>query len=159
MPRTGKPARAIVAAILLSLTILTSSSAFVPASAATLRTRMMREINEIRQRRDLREVKLAPRLSRKAKRHSRAMVRKNQLFHTPNLSKYMSRRSLTPWGENVGCGGTVRRLMRAFMRSKAHRSTILTGRYRKVGVGVVQARRRNMCGRRSVWATQVFYGR
>ena len=157
MPRTGKPARAFVAAMLLVLTLLTSSPALAPASAATLRTKMLREINEIRERRDVRTVKLTKRLSRKATRHTRSMIRKNRLVHTKNLDGYMARRGYSPWGENIGCADTVNRLMRRLMHSRSHRKTIIAGKFRRVGLGVVTARRRNICGRRAVWTTQIFY--
>lgn len=121
---------------------------------------MLRQINEIRDRRDVRTLKIDRRLSRKAARHTRAMIRKNSMFHTPNLSGYMANRSLTPWGENLGCGDTVNQVLRRLMRSSAHRRNIVYRKFRKIGLGVVDAgRRRNMCGRRSVWTTQIFYAR
>ena len=159
MPRTGKPARAFVAAMLLTLTLIASAPSLAPASATSLRTRMLHKINEIRQRRDVHVVRVTKRMTRKATRHTRSMIRKNRLVHTQNLDGYMARRGYSPWGENVGCAGTLNKLMRALMRSSSHRKTIVDRKYRKVGLGVVEARRRNMCGRHAVWTTQIFYRR
>ena len=56
----------------------------------------------------------------------------------PQSAESLGRR-VTRWrvlGENVGFGGDVRSLHKAFMESPAHRDNILFDRYRHVGVGV-----------------------
>ena len=60
----------------------------------------------------------------------------------------------TEWrylGENVGFGSNVDRVHRSFMRSGSHRSTLLSGKYREMGVGVAY-------GDGVVYITQVFRG-
>ncbi len=64
------------------------------------------------------------------------MAKRHSLYHTSAES--LGRR-VTRWrvlGENVGFGGDVRSLHKAFMESPAHRDNILFDRYRHVGVGV-----------------------
>jgi uncharacterized protein YkwD len=111
-----------------------------------------RKSNRARARRNVARLKLDPELSRVARRQTRRMIAKNLLHHTP--SSFLSR-SVTNWvtlGENVGVGGSVSSLQRAFMNSSGHRHNILNSSYRYVGI---DARRRN--GR--LWVTVIFEGR
>jgi uncharacterized protein YkwD len=76
-------------------------------------------------------------LSKVARAHSRRMANDNSLFHS-STEKLTHR--VTKWrtlGENVGMGGSVSSLHRAFMNSSGHRHNILSGAYRHVGVGTV----------------------
>lgn len=161
MLRTGKPARAFVAAMILSLMLVGSSVTLAPSASATkhLRSRMLHQINDIRERKGRHTLKIDRRLSKKARRHTRSMIRRNRMVHTGGLSRYMANRNLTPWGENLGCASTVSGLLRRLMHSASHRANILNRRYRKIGLGVVQAWKRTMCGRRAIWTTQIFYSR
>jgi uncharacterized protein YkwD len=98
------------------------------------------------------KLRLDPQLSKVARVHTRAMTRRNLLFHSS--SSQLSRR-VTNWillGENVGYGSTVASLHRAFMGSPPHRANIRRGRFRHVGIGV---RRRH--GR--MWVTAIFQAR
>lgn len=52
-------------------------------------------------------------------------------------------------GENVGCGGSVKSVHKALMKSKGHRANIL-GDFNQVGIGV------EVDSRGSVWITQIF---
>lgn len=111
-----------------------------------------RRINSARAGADFGGVRLDPELSKSAKVHTREMARRRTLYHTPSSTL---RRRVTNWsilGENVGYGGGVDSLHRAFMDSPAHRANILLGSYRYVGVGVV-----NRDGR--MWVTVLFEGR
>lgn len=75
-------------------------------------------------------------LSKVARRHAWEMDNKNTLYHTPS-SKLRWR--VTRWnmlGENVGVGGDVASLHRAFMQSPAHRANVMRSSYQHVGVGV-----------------------
>lgn len=97
-----------------------------------------RKINAARNDGDLGRLHLDPELSKAAKVHTREMVRKEQLYHTPDDK--LSRR-VTSWtvlGENVGVGGGVRSLHKAFMNSPAHRANVMYSTFRHVGVGVVR---------------------
>ena len=94
-------------------------------------------------------LKLDPQLSKAAKVHTREMVNKNLLYHTPTETL---KRRVTNWvqlGENVGVGGTVTSLHGAFMDSAAHRSNILYSGFRYVGIGAKKAHGR-------LWVTVIF---
>jgi uncharacterized protein YkwD len=137
------------AASLLAFSILTTSSPVVAGSCWTYRDaekRMAGKINRARNHRGLRRLRLDRHLSRVARVHTNAMIESRQLFHTSNLG-----RKVTRWnrlGENVGYGGSVTTLHRAFMRSSGHRANIL-GRFRYIGVAT-----RRAAGR--MWTTVVF---
>lgn len=108
-----------------------------------------RKINHARSRQGIRKLKYDPQLSKVARKHATEMDRRNSLYHTPS-SKL--RRRVTNWsilGENVGVGGSVKSLHRAFMRSAPHRHNILDRNYRYIGVG-----RRRDGG--TIWVTVIF---
>jgi uncharacterized protein YkwD len=139
------------ASALLAVALLLS---LAPAPASASRTTdMLERINRKREARGLRELRLGRRLTRKARSHTRRMIRTNALFHS-RIGSRTSRGS--SWGENVGCAGSPRRLFRSLMRSRPHRENILRRGFHRAGIGVLEARKRNICGRRSVWTTQVF---
>jgi uncharacterized protein YkwD len=97
-------------------------------------------------------LRLDPQLSKAAKVHTREMVRRNVLYHTPTDAL---KRRVTNWvelGENVGVGGTTTSLHGAFMDSPAHRSNILYSNFRYVGIGAKQAHGR-------LWVTVIFESR
>ena len=74
-------------------------------------------------------------LSKAARRHTREMMEKETLYHTPSP---VLKGRVTNWvwlGENVGVGSTVESLHVAFMNSPDHRDNILFSKFRHVGVG------------------------
>jgi uncharacterized protein YkwD len=108
-------------------------------------------INSARALQGLGKLQLDPELSKAARVHTREMARKASLFHTPS---WRLRDRVTNWiilGENVGVGGTVTSLHSAFMNSPAHRSNVLHGTFRHVGVGTI------LRGGR-LWVTVIFEG-
>lgn len=95
---------------------------------------------------------LDPELSRVARYHTREMVEKNLMYHTPFTK--LGRR-VTNWsflGENIGLGATVEGLQNAFMSSPVHRDNILNSSFRHIGVGVIRKDGR-------MWVTVVFEAR
>jgi len=75
------------------------------------------------------------------------MSRTRTLFHSSGLASKMRG---SYWGENVGyTRGGVRSIHRAFMRSSAHRSNILGGKFRRLGIGVASSGGR-------MWVTEIF---
>lgn len=133
-----------------------------PASAATNGTTcwsskrpergFTRKMNRARTATGLGRLKLDPELSKVARVHTREMIRAGKIHHTS--SKALSRR-VTNWvtlGENVGVGGTVASLHRAFMASPTHRDNVLHAHYNHVGVGTRRANGR-------LWVTIVFEAR
>ena len=111
-----------------------------------------RKLNMARRAAGRSTLKLDPQLSKAAKVHTREMVNKNLLYHTPTDTL---KRRVTNWyelGENVGVGGTVTSLHAAFMDSPAHRSNILYSGFRYVGIGAKKANGR-------LWVTVIFESR
>jgi hypothetical protein len=109
------------------------------------------KINRERERRGLRPVKIDPELSKVSQVHSNEMLSKHRLYHTPE--KTLKKR-VTNWqilGENVGVGGSVSSLHRAFMASPGHKANNLNRRYRNIGVGIVSSGGR-------LWVTVIFRG-
>jgi uncharacterized protein YkwD len=114
--------------------------------------RFAKKMNKARRRRGRGRLSLDPELSRAARVHTREMIRRNTLYHTSNAKL---RRRIVGWstlGENVGQGGSVRSLHKAFMNSTYHRSNVLYGRFRHTGVGVRKRRGR-------MWVTVIFEAR
>jgi uncharacterized protein YkwD len=109
-----------------------------------------RKINKARTGRDLRKLRLDPELSKVAMKQTQTMIRKNLLHHTPNLGKRVTR--WNSLGENVGYGGTVASLHKAFMASASHKANILGRKFRFVGVGSKQVGS-------LLWVTVVFESR
>jgi hypothetical protein len=91
------------------------------------RVHMLGLTNQDRQKHDRRELDFAAALSRYAKDHSQAMARKGYIFHSTD-QQLLNALGDVRWsigGENVGVGGTLESLQRAFMASKLHRQNIL----------------------------------
>ena len=69
-----------------------------------------------------------------ARRHAQRMADAGRPYHNPNLAGEVG--GWRALAENVGAGGAVDPVHRAFMGSSTHREHILDGRYREVGMGV-----------------------
>lgn len=108
-------------------------------------------LNGQRTSRGLHKLRLSPRLSRAARSHSGDMARKHYFNHVSKTGKDVVDRlfrtgylgSARSWvvGENLAWGsgrrGTPGKIVRSWMRSPGHRANILNGRFRQVGIGVV----------------------
>lgn len=129
-----------------------------PSADATMRRHMLHMLNNRRDAHGIRPLRLKASLSRKAQRHTRKMERRDRIFHTGGLAKTMERNGANRWGENVGCASSLHRVVRAFMRSRSHRSNILNRGFKRIGIGVLNDGRSRVCGRGPVWSTQAFYG-
>ena len=108
-----------------------------------------RKANVERMELGLGKYRLDPELSKVARKHTKEMIRANDLFHT---TSDQLRSRVTNWrllGENVGVGSTVDSLHTAFMNSPAHAANILHGSYKFQGVGVATANGR-------MWVTVIF---
>ncbi|MDQ3987047.1 MAG: CAP domain-containing protein [Actinomycetota bacterium] len=94
------------------------------------------KINDARGGAGVRRLQLDKQLSRVARKHSWEMKKRHSLFHTEGnkLGRRVTRWTLL--GENVGVGGDVVSLHRAFMDSPAHKANVLRSAYNHVGVGV-----------------------
>ena len=158
MKLTKRLAGGLVAAVMMTAMFpgLTANATTSQRSGCwryrTTERSFVQKMNGARDRAGVPSMRLDKQLTKVARIHTRAMVRDNRLFHTP--SNTMTRR-VTNWsilGENVGVGGHVDSLHRAFMNSPAHRDNVLFGQYRHVGVGV------KVRGDR-MWVTVVFESR
>jgi uncharacterized protein YkwD len=141
------------------VTIVVHGTMLAPAAEAGYPGRVLRMVNNTRDRHDLRKVRIDRSLSRKAMRHTRRMIADDAIYDPRNLSRLLRGE---PWSTvgaaNVGCAGTLQGLHRALMRSSEHRANLLNRDVRRIGIGVIKQNARNACGRRSFWETQLFYG-
>jgi uncharacterized protein YkwD len=135
--------------------VVIASLATAASASASMGDDMLQMVNHKREARGLHPLRASRHLTRKARVHTRKMIRLNSLFHSRAPATSPLRRSR--WGENIGCAQSLRRLFRALMRSPVHRANILQRGFHRVGVGALQARGRNICGRKSIWMTQIFY--
>lgn len=121
----------------------------VSAEPTSRETRLFNMINRARTSRGLSPLALRNDLVRMARRHSVNMARQRLLFHTPCLSCRFPSGSWRALAENVGAGGSVRRIHRTMMRSAGHRQNVLGG-FDALGVGLVRRGGR-------FWVTQIFF--
>jgi uncharacterized protein YkwD len=144
--RGGTPARTLVAFVLLGVILTTlAPSALAEGTEAPMgtradryRIRMLQLINEMRTGRGLPALRLNHRLSPESWDHSRAMARRVELFHTPNLANIVESFGATIWGENVGVAQTLRRILSLMMASPPHREHLVDARLGWIGIGVVK---------------------
>ncbi len=108
-------------------------------------------LNRVRARHGVPPLRMNPKLSRAARKHSRDMVRRRYFAHDSldgrsaidrmRATRYVPRNASWVLGENLGWGsGSLAEpmaLLRAWMRSPGHRRNILDGRFRDVGIGIV----------------------
>ena len=140
-----------IAAVLLAI--------FIPAQAASAcsgswsykasERGFASKMNLVRKAAGRSGLSLDPELSKAARKHTAEMVARDTLYHTPSRALKSRVTNWTWLGENVGVGGTVDSLHKAFMNSKAHRDNILFSKFRHVGVGVTEVNGR-------MWVTVIF---
>jgi uncharacterized protein YkwD len=140
------PILVVVVAVLVA-----GASSSVHASVLPPRVKMLRLLNQTRRSHGLPIFRLNASVSYRASLHSKAMARRNGLFHTVNLYDAVRAYRPSAWGENVAMGGSLRRVRTLWMRSAGHRANVVNPRYRRIGVGVVNARG-------ALWVTTIFYG-
>lgn len=113
---------------------------------------LLRATNESRERFELPKLRLNRELSMIARRHSMAMARGGELFHTGDVDVYLHAIGWHIWGENVGyTPWDVASVQRAFMDSPPHRTHILNRAFDEVAIGSVR-----MDG--TLWVTLFFFG-
>ena len=140
---------AIVAALLAAFLVV----GLVPPADAQTTTRhtMLALTNEDRTDREVAGLELNIRLSRVAKQHSLEMADAGSIYHSSNLTGALAPYDWSIGGENVGSGGSLESLEKAFMASTAHRKNILRKSFDHVGIGVVKRDG-------TYWVTLIFYG-
>lgn len=141
----------------LALTLL-----LAPASPATAASDLERQqhtlVNEVRSSKGRKPLKLHAKLSRIARKHSRRMANRGELYHNAALAKQVAGMRWRILAENVGTAtdagdsyAALDLVHETFMDSPPHRKNILLKKTRKMGVGVVEAGGR-------LWVTLVFLG-
>ncbi|HEU4865803.1 MAG TPA: CAP domain-containing protein [Actinomycetota bacterium] len=155
MTRTiGRMGRRTALAFLLVAAFLVQGLAIDPARAGDTvqnRAEMLRLTNDDRADRDRDELRLNDRLSRYARRHSRQMAERGELFHTPDLADKLQGTGWSIGAENVGMGPSLEALEDAFMGSRPHRRNILRAGFERTAIGVFESGGR-------FWVTVIFYG-
>lgn len=110
-------------------------------------------LNVERTSRGLRALRVNSRLSAAARQHTSDMVRKRYFSHTSRSGSDMDDRirsngylsGARSWmiGENLAWGSgdrsSPRNIVKAWMASPGHRHNILTGRFREIGIGVIDS--------------------
>jgi uncharacterized protein YkwD len=146
--------RQVALVFLLAAALLTTGIVTDPARAgatAPPRGEMFNLTNADREAKHRHDLDLNARLSRYAKRHSKAMAERGELFHTPDLAAKLAGLDWTIGGENVGVGPDLPSLESAFMASTPHRKNILRRRFYDTAIGVYESDG-------SFWVTVIFYG-
>jgi uncharacterized protein YkwD len=143
----------LIIAVLGLATGLLIPQAVADGSAPTPRGQMRRETNASRRHHNVDRVRINREMSQLARRHSLAMARRGDLFHTSSpTSVYLRGVRWHVWGENVGVtSGSPDGLQRAFMASAAHRQNVLNRSFRRVAIGAVRVDG-------LLWVTVFFYG-
>jgi uncharacterized protein YkwD len=116
--------------------------------------KMFKTTNQSRGRFDVPKLRLNRELSAIARRHSMAMARRGELFHTTSTEAVAHLQGIDwhTWGENVGyTPQDVASMQKAFMDSSPHRSNILNRGFRQVAIGTVRVDG-------TLWVTVFFYG-
>src|SRR5687767_8228773 len=118
--------------------------ALIAKRQARLVTRCL--LNRERRGHGLRALRLNGRLSAAAVRHSRNMVRRDFFAHGNFVARilnarYAGRNGTWSLGENIAWGtghlATPREIVRGWMNSPGHRHNILSGKFRDIGIGIV----------------------
>jgi uncharacterized protein YkwD len=157
-----------IRSIAILIAVLTLSLAPIAASASPVGTpasrhaqglavgsdswRLFKATNDSRGRFNVPKLRLNRELSVIARRHSLAMARNGELFHTGDADVYLHGIDWHTWGENVGfTGGDVESMEQAFMDSPPHRGNILNRGFRQVAIGTVRVDG-------MLWVTVFFFG-
>jgi len=150
----GRMGRRTALAFLLVAAFLVQGLAIDPARAGDTvqnRAEMLQLTNDDRADRDRDELRLNDRLSRYARRHSRQMAERGELFHTPDLADKLQGTGWSIGAENVGMGPSLEALEDAFMGSRPHRRNILRAGFERTAIGVFESGGK-------FWVTVIFYG-
>lgn len=132
------------------------------ASPGKLRSALLCLVNRKRAANGLGALTVDRRIQRAAGRHARDMARRNYFAHQraggPNLTTRLERAGWrgSAWGETLayGCGstGTPRATLRNWLNSPPHKHILLSGKYRRAGLGVTASA---PCGEGAMWVLDV----
>jgi uncharacterized protein YkwD len=134
--RRGLVGAVKVLGLTLALTVVLGAVAPSARATWTPRRDMLGWMNVARSERGQIVLDRGWRLRAMADEHSRQMATAGRIFHTDSLGSRLTFVSWNVAGENVGAGGSMRKLFDAFMQSQPHRDNILGRGFRRVGIGV-----------------------
>jgi cysteine-rich secretory family protein len=157
--RSGSDRVGRIAALALALTLLAGLLAWTTSASAGRRGDVLDLINDERADRNLRRLRMLDRVSRLAQSHSRRMARRGEVFPSPNLPDAIRRYRWSDWGENAGCGISLRRIHRGFMEDRSSRRNVLNPTFRRIGIGVARSEERpRICDHATFWVTEILFG-
>jgi len=152
--RSGRAAWGAAIALLLVGLLVASVAPGAGAEERFGRRRQMVALtNTDREEHGRRDLTFQAQISRFARQHSLAMAKKGYIFHSTD-QQLLNALGDVRWsigGENVGVGGSLESLQRAFMASRLHRQNILRKTFDHVAVGIVRQDD-------ALWITVIFYG-
>jgi uncharacterized protein YkwD len=137
---------ATASAAMLAIAGLVAAPA-AQASSSTSEQQFVSSINSARHTAGRRSLSTSSDLTTIARAWAAKMAASNTLRHNPYLTSQI--RNWRYAGENVGVGGDVTSLHKAFMASAPHKANILDRDYTQIGVGVVM-------GGGRMWVVEVF---
>ena len=142
---------------LLSLLLVTATAALAQSSqCATQEQELVKELNASRREAGLPALRVNPKLTEAARKHSEIMAEQQKLTHVlpgeDPVAKRLADSGLrfNRSGENVGYNTDFNGVHEGFMNSPPHRENILSPGYTEVGIGVVHD------DKGVWWATQDF---
>jgi uncharacterized protein YkwD len=126
--------RRAVLPLLVAVVLMVFASAACQTAQDDLRSR----VNSERSSRGIAALASAGDLNSKAQSQAAVIAKSGQLTHS-NLTAGVSS-SWTRLGENIGYASSIAEAHKALMASAGHRANILDGRFKALGIGVVQAK-------------------
>lgn len=145
------PRIVLIVALVVALLFATDGQSLAATRAGRYRHKLYGFLNDFRRSKGLPVLQDDPVLSRFAWRHSERMATERTLFHSSLLGTKVKRRGGSTWGENVGMGGSIWAVFKAWTKSAPHLANLMNRRFRHAGVGVVYAHR-------AYWITLDLYG-
>jgi uncharacterized protein YkwD len=135
--RTLLPVPFLVFALLLTLW---AGPATAGDRAERYREKLLGFVNDVRREHGIKALGELSGLSDLARDHTLSMARQRRLFHTNDLGKKVQAWRPSTWGENVGVGPSIWRIVQMWERSSEHYAIMVNRSYRRAGVSVVYAR-------------------
>lgn len=135
--RTLLPVPLLVFALLLTLW---ASPASAGDRAERYREKLLGFVNDVRREHGIEALGELSGLSDLARDHTLSMARQRRLFHTIDLGEKVQAWRPSTWGENVGVGPSIWRIVQTWERSSAHYANMVNRSHRRAGVSVVYAK-------------------
>lgn len=135
--RTLLPVLPLVVAMLC---VLWAGPATAGNRAERQREKLLGFVNDVRTDRGVKPLRELSGLSDIARSHTLAMARQGRLFHTQDLAKKVRSWSPVRWGENVGYGPSIWRVVKMWQRSPSHYANMIGRGFHRAGVAVIYAK-------------------